>query len=109
MGGRNPDGTFATGNREAKPRGRGLAALIKERTKEGLVLVERAFEIMDGKPICVTEDNPEGIRPTVKDVTWAIEWLGERGFGKPTQPLEHSGAEGEPLQIVVNTLRGEEK
>lgn len=29
--------------------------------------------------------------PSLKDREHAVEWLADRGFGKPSQPIEHSG------------------
>ena len=32
----------------------------------------------------------------------------DRGYGKPAQPLEHSGADGEPVSIVVSFVEAQQ-
>jgi hypothetical protein len=31
----------------------------------------------------------------------AAEWLGDRGWGRPTQSVEHSGGDGEPIRVKL--------
>lgn len=58
----------------------------------------------------VLENKVPGLEGSAKvqDMVKVSEILADRGWGKPTQQLEHSGADGGALQIVVMTEKGEQ-
>src|SRR5262245_12477117 len=72
-------------------RPRGLAALVREQTGDGLELVAFMLTIFRGKR--------KGA--SLKLRMEAAAWLADRGFGKATQLLEMSGPEQEPLVIRI--------
>lgn len=55
--------------------------------KHGPAAIERLAEIMDG--------------PDIKAAVSAAQALLDRGYGKPSQPLEHSGSGGAALIVEV--------
>lgn len=61
-------------------RPKGLAALVRERTKDGKVLVDLMLTIAEGRDE----------KATSADKVSAIKWLAERGFGKVADQTEHS-------------------
>lgn len=56
-----------------------LAKLIHDRTRNGVELVERVLKIARGEDESL--DDP-------RSRTWALDWLSDRGFGKPQQVVE---------------------
>lgn len=84
-------GRFAPGH-SGNPGGRpkGLAALIRQRTGDGIELVEFALKILRSR----SQD------PRLR--LQAMEWLADRGFGRAVQSHEVTGADG---GAVVFTLR----
>lgn len=78
---------------------------------ESLKLVE---DVLDGKPLKVTTvvmvENGKMVKreglttPDVKDRLAALEWVSDRGFGKPTQPI--SGDEDRPPAIAYLPVMG---
>lgn len=78
-----------SGNPGGRPKG--LARRIREMTADGETLIEYAISVWQG-------DNPK--------LAWeAFTWLSDRGFGKPTQALELTGAEGGPIEFAVQEAR----
>lgn len=84
-----------SGNPGGRPTG--LAELVREETREGAELIDFMLRLLRGKR------QPMRLRMD------AAAWLADRGFGKVALPLEHSGAEGGPVELVfryVNDWRG---
>ncbi len=74
-----------SGNPGGKPKGIGdMRALARCHTEKALAVLVAALE-----------SSREDIRVKAADA------LLDRGWGKPTQCLEHSGADGAPLGITV--------
>jgi hypothetical protein len=63
-----------------------LVRVIREQTDEGEHLVKFMLRVFRGEA--------EGAK--LRDRTEAGTWVVDRGFGKPTQALEHSRRDGEP-------------
>jgi hypothetical protein len=82
---------FQPGNR-ANPGGRpkSFGALVRQQTADGAELVTIALEIVRAR------------RKPLKYRLQALEWLADRGWGKPVQSHEVTGADG---GAVVFTLR----
>lgn len=68
-----------SGNPGGRPKG--LAATIRERTRDGLDIVEFMQSVLCGKV--------KGAK--VADRIAAGKFLAEHGFGKPVQQLDHTG------------------
>ena len=81
-----------SGNPGGRPKG--LAAGIREQTKDGEELVEFMLRVLRG-------ELPEA---KLRDRLDAATWLSDRAFGKPVQAMEHSGTDGEPL-IPITLLQ----
>lgn len=88
-------------------RAKGIVALIRERTHGGIELVERMIEVMRGESKIrhdyVTKDGVMSHYnevPSHKDRMQAIEWLGDRLWGKPAQTLEHTGLMSREITII---------
>ena len=114
---RGPGKPFApgvSGNPLGRPKGSaGLAALINAETNGGHELVTFALKVLRGSPLTVTigegEDAKiETVVPTVKERLTALDWLGDRGFGKPLQAIELTGADGKAMRVSVTDLTDEE-
>jgi hypothetical protein len=89
-----------SGNPGGRPRG-DLARLIRERvTEDGQaspdVLVDFWFSVLANKV-----PGMEG-EAKIQDMQRASEVLAERGWGKATQPMEHSGPEGKGVSIAID-------
>jgi len=67
--------------------------LIRERTKNGALLVEFMFNLFQGKPI-------EGRKPTLRDRRAAADWLAAHGFGRPASAEPPQGEEKPRLAII---------
>ena len=75
-----------SGNPKGRPKGgEALAELVRQRTKDGKYIVDGVFEL--------SKSADEDIRMK------ALAWLGDRGYGKAIQPLEHSGDVGMKLSF----------
>lgn len=101
-----PDGNPAwiRGGASPNPGGRpkGLAALVRSQTMEGAELVAFYLAIMRGTKRIDKRAPPLALRMD------AAAWLADRAFGKPPQQLEHGGAEGGPLRIIIEYGEGAE-
>lgn len=103
------NGRFKPGQ-SGNPGGRptGLAARVREATRDGADIVAFYLEAFEGKLVPVTTESSVKEKALAADVREkAASWLADRGFGKATQPLEHSGADGGQLEIRVLTYREE--
>jgi len=74
-----------SGNPGGRPKG--LAALVRERTKDGAELVDFMYSVFRGR-----RKAPMKVRME------AAAWLADRGFGRVPMPLEHSGDDGAPIR-----------
>jgi hypothetical protein len=97
---RRPNGTFVKGaSGNPGGRSRGLVAIIHELTENGRTYTETMVKISKGEPVF-------GLELTTKDVREACAWLADREYGKATQSVEHTGAEGQPLSISIDLGAG---
>lgn len=70
----------------ARSRSASLVALIREKTKDGRLLVEQALRVLTGEETTTIVNNTgEFIEspPTLKDKAEARQWLSARGYGTP--------------------------
>lgn len=84
-----------SGNPGGRPKG--LASLVRSKTKDGQELVALMLKIMRGTLTATRPDadgNPYEAEPSIKERIQAIEWLADRGFGKSPMSLELTGADG---------------
>ena len=83
--GRQPDGKFAKGTTAGPGRPKGVSAIVRELTGEGQEPVDVLLAIMRDKLL-----DGEGERQPVpvRLRKEAAETLLDRGWGKPTQPVE---------------------
>jgi hypothetical protein len=79
-----------TGNPGGRPKG--LAALAREGTDDGKLLVEQMVKIVMGQTI-------NRIKPKISDVINAVEWLADRGFGKTANIHELTSKDGGSIQV----------
>ena len=86
-----PPGT--SGNPGGRPRG--LTALVRAETRDGAELVEFMLGVLRGRRRVGRGATPLRLRME------AAAWLADRGFGKVPQPLEHAGADGEPMRFTL--------
>ena len=97
---RQSNGTFpkgVSGNPGGRPKGFG--ALVRAKVGEnGEKLVAFAMGVLEGTHTVGADDAAVG--PSIKEQTWACEFLRDSGFGKPAQALEVSGKDGGPLQVT---------
>jgi len=77
-----------SGNPGGRPKG--LAALVRQETKDGEELVRFMLGVMRGR-----KKAPMRLRME------AVAWLADRGFGRVPMPLEHAGPEGAPLRFTL--------
>lgn len=92
-------------------RPKGLANLVREKTKDGRELVEIMLQIARGnlkiETSYTTVDGQERFQervPSHKDRIDAISWLADRGFGKSQETLTLQNPDGtslQPIQIAV--------
>jgi Family of unknown function (DUF5681) len=115
---KRPDGMpvgrpFAPGQ-SGNPKGRppGVAAAARRLIGEdGSRALEFLADLMDGKPLTIeTVDRVTGEKrieaelPPVKERRLAAEALLDRACGKVAQPLEHTGADGAPLDARLEVV-----
>jgi len=82
-----------SGNPGGRPKG--LETLVREKTKNGVTIVEKMVEIASG------ELKLDGKRPRHSDCVEANKWLAERGYGKVRDVLEVDGSENLSLLVAV--------
>jgi hypothetical protein len=82
-------GRFLPGNK-AGGRTYSLVSLVRSQTKDGKELVDFMLRVLRGK-----EEDAD-----LKARMQAAEWLADRGFGRPVQVNEFTGANGGPLEIA---------
>ena len=84
-----------SGNPAGRPKG--LASLVRERTKDGKILLDFMVDVLQGKPqkVDLVIPGPDGEKrvtvektPEVRDRIEAVKWLGDRGWGKPLQQVD---------------------
>jgi hypothetical protein len=98
---RDSKGKFVKGHQahERSGRPKGLAALVRARTRDGAELVDLMLSVL--------RDEIQDTR--VVDRITAAEWLADRGWGKAVQVSELTGEDGGPLLITyVNDWRTQE-
>lgn len=85
-------------------RPKGFAALVRERTKHGVELVEIALKVMRGsltvERVSYDADGNEKItkeRPAIKDRLVALQWLADRGWGKAQETISLQNPDGSNL------------
>jgi len=115
---RLPDGKFVKGftaNKGGRPKG--LAALVREQTDDGKELVRLMWEIAQGT-LFVTDTYYDATgkerkvdkEPSHRDREAAIEWLADRGWGKPSQSLDVTSGGNSivivPFSIPPNEVSG---
>ena len=94
-----------SGNPGGRPKG--LAALVREKTNDGKFLVEQMMKLARGQSII------KGSKPKHSDVTAAVEWLADRGFGKCLSTVALQNPDGSGLYqgsaetASIADLRGE--
>lgn len=113
-----PQGKFAKGIAQ-NPGGRpkGLARLVREQTKDGEEMVNIMLEIMRGTHTIEHEAvNKDGevvtfvSKPSHKDIRESIEWLSDRGWGRPVETVDLTSSSGlifVPLAIQPAVVIGE--
>jgi len=91
-----------SGNPGGRPKG--LVRSIREKTGDGVDLVEFMLAVKDGKA-------PPGFGrdPTLKEGMEAVTWLANRGFGMPSQPLNLGLDEdtGDDFKTAAEAFTGE--
>ena len=93
-----------SGNPGGRPKG--FAALVRERTEEGLPLVEFALRVQQG--LEVDPGAAETVKERVEIARLRLDagkWLADRGWGNAPQPVEHSSPDGS-LSIVIDLGAG---
>jgi len=87
-----------SGNPGGRPKG--LASLVRSKTKNGKELVDLMLKIMRGK-LTVTRYTSEGVKyeqtPSIQDRQKALEWLADRGFGKCDSVVSLQNPDGSNL------------
>ena len=93
-----------SGNPNGRPKGfKGLAREIQQRTDDGRELVEFALKVFKGEPVT------EGGQVPKLELRWqALEWLSDRGFGKPVQSVDLNVSEGGPSHMDLRNASPEE-
>lgn len=83
-----------SGNPGGRPRG--FSRYIRQQTKDGTELVDLMVKVLRGEPV-----NGQRRKPTLRDRMDAATWLADRGFGKPSQPLEVETDSRPPFIIAL--------
>lgn len=93
-----------SGNPTGRAKGfKGLAQEIQKRTNDGRDLVEFALKVFAG--VALTEG---GQTPKLELRWQALEWLSDRGFGKPVQSVDLNVSEGGPTHMDLANATPEE-
>lgn len=66
------------------------------------MLVDFWVKVLGGKKV---EGLPNA--PTIRDMVHVSEIMADRGWGMATQPVEHSGEGGQPLQVKLISYKEE--
>jgi len=83
-----------SGNPSGRPKGaKGLAKYIQQQTQDGRDLADFVLAVARGQEIPTNyigkkDGLPVVHRPTLSDRQWAINFLANRGFGKPLETIE---------------------
>lgn len=102
---RGPGRPFPKGvspNPAGRPRNE-IPRLIRECTLDGQMLVDFWLKVLGGKKV---DGLPNA--PSVKDMIQVSEIMVDRGWGKATQPIEHSGEAGGPMVVEVVRYDGKD-
>ena len=86
-----------SGNPGGRPRGFGH--YIRKQTRDGKELVDLVLTVFRGQTV-------NGRKPTIRDRVEAATWLSDRGFGRPTQPLEVEREGPGFLVLLRQPIRG---
>jgi hypothetical protein len=77
--------------------------LVREKTNDGKFLVEQMMKLAHGQSII------KGSKPKHSDVTAAVEWLADRGFGKCLSTVALQNPDGSGLyQGAAEYANGEQ-
>ena len=88
-----------SGNPGGRPKG--LAALVRAQTKDGKELVDLMLQVLRGKLVV------NGRKPNISERMKAVEWLADRGWGKPveTHAIEDPDEDEQNFQQVIAVAR----
>lgn len=87
-----------SGNPLGRPRGvKGLAERVRKSTSDGKELIEKALLIL--------RNEYPGVKSKMADIRWAIDFLTDRGFGKPIETHKHEGGDG-LAALIMQSLQG---
>jgi hypothetical protein len=81
-----------SGNPAGRPKGHSLTSYVRKETGNGKELADFMLAILRRQGEFEHAKIPLNVRMD------AATWLADRGFGKPLQVNEHTGANGEPLE-----------
>lgn len=93
-----------SGNPGGRPKG--FAALVRERTEEGVPLIEYGLRVAQGLEVTAEGGTIKEQVEVARLRLEASKWLAERGWGSPQQFVEHTGAEGGALSIHIDLGAG---
>ena len=91
-----------SGNPGGRPKG--LAALVREQTKDGMELVALQLKIMRGQLVVERTDQYGDTykqTPSIKDRQKAVEWLADRGWGKAEEKPKDVISSGDTARQAV--------
>jgi hypothetical protein len=83
-----------------------LARLARNRTGDGLELIEFALSVLRGEAIGRTGKGESEVEtPSIRDRIEAMKWLADRGWGKAVETVEiHDETEAQPTAADVEAL-----
>jgi hypothetical protein len=87
-------------------RRKGLAALVRENTDDGRLLVQLMCRILRGGRFKVSlpansKAHESLVRPSISDRIEAAKWLADRGWGKARDSVDIDGESRRPFQVVL--------